>query len=588
MARWIIALACTWLVTPVVGVFLETYKDAKDAYDYIIVGGGTAGLTVADRLSESGQHSVLVVEFGYLDGQRPGQTLYSITSAPSPELGNRTFSVDIGCVVGGSSAVNGMIFQRGTAADYDIWGELAPLNNTWSWENILPYFKKGIQLTPPKPEIPADFNVKYDMKYWGSNYSDHSIFATYPNYLNPRTYPYYQTVKGIPGVNIIEDSGSGKTGLSYWMSSTNPKTGLRSYARAGHWDGLNRSNYDLLTGARVNRILFNETTATGILLTPRNANHSFSITARHEVIISAGAIHTLQVLQLSGIGPAPLLKAAGIPVLVDLPGVGSNFQDHSYTTASFRFSTPPAIPASLLSQSQSITPDNLGRAGLGLSLPLSAITPNYTSLAARLLAQDPASHLPAGAHPTVVAGYRRQMEMFAREWSNSTSSFSTLRFSFPGTPDFTPVNIHPVSRGTVLINPANPESEPIVDYRGASNPIDVDLAVESIKFLRRIMNSGELAKHNATELSPGRRWDSDEKLREWVRRESVPSVYHPVGTAAMMRREWGGVVDGELRVYGVTGLRVVDASVMGVIVGGTTSMSVYALAEKGADLIRGV
>jgi choline dehydrogenase-like flavoprotein len=508
--------------------------------------------------------------------------MYNITSAPSPALGNRKFSVDIGCIVGGSSAVNGMIFQRGNAKDYDIWGELASPNNTWSWDSILPYFKKGIQLTPPKPGIPADFNVKYDMKYWGNNYTNHSIFATYPNYLSPSIYPFYQALKSFPGIKATEDSGDGETGMSYWMTSTNPKTGSRSYSRTGHWDNLNRPNYDLLPGTRVRKILFSVTTATGILITPRNTNNSISIIAQREVILSAGAIHTPQILQLSGIGPAPLLQRAGIPVLVDLPGVGSNFQDHSYSSVSFRFSTPPPIPPNLLNPQ--ITPDNLGRTGLGVSLSLPTVSPNFSSLAARYLAQDPAAHLPADTHPTIIAGYRRQQEIYAREMLSD--NFSSLRISASGSPDFTPVNIHPVSRGTVLINPSSPEDEPIVDYRAASNPVDIDIAVEGIKFLRKIMTTGELAKYNATESRPGRRWESDEMLGEWLRQQSIPSVYHPVGTAAMMRREWGGVVDGGLRVYGAERLRVVDASVMSVIVAGTTSMSVYALAEKGADLIR--
>jgi choline dehydrogenase-like flavoprotein len=537
-------------------------------------------------VSHSHSHSAALAKYlpsSEEDGFEPGQTTYNITSAPSPALGNRTFSVDIGCVVGGSSAVNGMIFQRGTAKDYDIWGELASPNNTWSWDGILPYFKKGIQLTPPKPEIPADFNVKYDMKYWGNNYTNHSIFATYPNYLSPSLYPFYQALKNFPGIKVPEDSGSGETGMSYWMTSTDPKTGLRSYSRTGHWDNLNRANYDLLPGTRVRKVLFNGTTATGVLLTPRNTNNSIPIIAHREVILSAGTVHTPQILHLSGIGPAPLLQRAGIPVLVDLPGVGSNFQDHSYASVSFRFSTPPPVPPNLLNPQ--VTPDNLGRIGLGLSLSLPTVSPNFSSLAARYLAQDPAAYLPANTHPTIIAGYRRQQEIYAREMLSD--EFSSLRFSAPsGSPDFTPVNIHPVSRGTILIDPSSPEDEPIVDYRAASNPVDIDIAVAGIQFLRRTMTTGELGKYNATEVVPGPGWESDQRLGEWLRQQSIPSVYHPVGTAAMMRREWGGVVDGRLRVYGAERLRVVDASVMSVIVAGTTSMSVYALAEKGADLIK--
>lgn len=145
----------------------------------------------------------------------------------------------------------------------------------------------------------------------------------------------------------------------------------------------------------------------------------------------------------------------------------------------------------------------------------------------------------------------------------------------------TPQNLHPVSRGTVTIDLEDPEGrEPIVDYRGAVNPIDIDIVVEYVKFWRRYVSSGILAPYNATETEPGPGYETDEALRGWVKRTLVPSLFHPIGTAAKMKREWGGVVDEELLVYGVKGLSVVDASIMPTLVGATTSMTVYAIAEK--------
>lgn len=181
-----------------------------------------------------------------------------------------------------------------------------------------------------------------------------------------------------------------------------------------------------------------------------------------------------------------------------------------------------------------------------------------------------------------MAGYRQQQLLYAREMRRHRFSF--MRFSVTGEPSFTPITIHPLSRGTVLIDPLDnaEDAEPVVDYRAASNPLDLAVAVEQIKFLRRLVmaTTGGLARHNATELSPGSGYDTDDALSAWVRAVSVPTVYHPVGTAAKMPREWGGVVDEELKVYGVDGLRVVDASIMPTIVAATTSMSVYAIAEK--------
>ncbi|KAK4173805.1 putative GMC oxidoreductase [Triangularia setosa] len=581
MIHWCITLTC------LVGLFISPIQAIKNTYDYVIVGGGTAGLTVGDRLSESGKYSVLVIEYGYLEpeGQRPG-TLYNITSAPISGLNNKTFPVVVGCVVGGSSAVNGMVFQRGTAKDYDIWKELGDgsLRDSWNWVGMLRYFKKAIQLTPPKPETAA-FGLRHDAQYWGRNFStNHTIFATFGNVISPKIYPFYEAAKKVPGINVSPDAGSGQPGLQYYQTSTNPYTGERSYSRTGHWDGLNRANYDLLTATRVNKIIFDRNRAAGVQVYPRGERDKKTvIRARKEVILAAGAIHTPQILQLSGIGPADLLRRAGIPVKVDLPGVGYNFQDHTFIPAvSFSWSTSPPIPLHL---NISVVNDGLGRTSLGLSIGLPVISPSsFNRIASRYESQDPAAYLPKGTHKTIIRGYHKQQQIYAREMR--AKGFSFLRATFSGDPSFVPIVIHPVSRGTVLIDPAtgsDVEVEPIVDYRAASNPIDVDVAVEEVKFLRRFLTGGELSGYNATEVVPGPGYESDEALASWVRANTIPSVYHPVGTAAKMPREWGGVVGDDLLVYGVRGLSVVDASIMPTIVAATTSMTVYAIAEKVSD-----
>ncbi|KAK0732412.1 hypothetical protein B0T21DRAFT_334565 [Apiosordaria backusii] len=585
MRNWCSVLTC------LAGLLPTSIQAAKDTYDYVIIGGGTAGLTVGDRLSESGNYTVLVIEYGYLepDGQRPG-TVYNITSAPVSGLGNRTFPVVVGCVVGGGSAVNGRVFQRGTTEDYDIWGELGGegARGGWNWADMLRYFKKAIQLTPPKPET-APFDLRYDTKYWGRNFTtNHTIFATFGNVISPKIYPFYEAAKKVPGINVSPDGGSGQVGLQYYQASSNPYTGERSYSRTGHWDGLNRANYDLLPATRVNKIVIDRNRAAGVQVYPRGEPQKKTIIrARKEVVLAAGTLHTPQILQLSGIGPADLLRRTGIPVKVDLPGVGYNFQDHTFIPeVSFRWSTSPPIPAHL---NISVIDDGLGRTALGLSIGLSVIAPSsFSRIASRYESQSPAAYLPKGTHPTIIRGYRQQQRIYAREMR--AKNFSFLRATFSGDPSFVPIVIHPVSRGTVLIDPAasaDIEVEPIVDYRAASNPIDVGVAVEQIKFLRRFITGGELSRYNATEVVPGPGYETDEALARWVRANTIPSVYHPVGTAAKMPREWGGVVGEDLLVYGVKGLSVVDASIMPTIVAGTTSMTVYAIAEKAADLIKG-
>ncbi|KEZ42395.1 Glucose oxidase [Scedosporium apiospermum] len=563
---------------------LGRQEDVLDEYDYVIVGGGTAGLTVGDRLSEDGKYSVLAIEYGYLerDGYRPGRTTYNITSQPSPQLNNRTFNVGIGCIVGGSSAVNGQVFQRGTAGDYDIWGELGGAEDTtWTWENILGYFKKGIHFNPPEEEFAEAFNITYDLDGWGQDPDTH-IYATYARGITPGVIPLYNAMTNFPGVDVPVDGANGQNGLYWFTTSMDPVNFNRSYARTGHWDGLDRENYQLLPATKVNKIVFDGDRAVGVQIHPRDHRDDTQvIKARKEVILAAGAIHTPQVLQLSGIGPRKLLKAADIEVKVDLPGVGANFQDHHYIPGvRFSWGNAPEVPELNLSSNR--TGNGIA---LGAFLGLKAFSPDlFEDIATRYESQDAAEFLPKGTDCTIVAGYKQQKKIYARAMRDNTISF--LECMLGGSPSCSPQNVHPVSRGTVTLNTTDPESEVIVDYRAASNPIDIDIMVEAIKFFRRFITTGDLAEYEALEEVPGAEYQTDEELAEWARETIIPSVYHPVGTAAKMPRKWGGVVDEDLLVYGVEGLSVVDASIMPTLVGSTTSMTVYAIAEKAADLIK--
>lgn len=282
--------------------------------------------------------SITTVTGGFA-GMGDGKLMYDINSVPQVNLRNRTIAVLAGKVVGGSSAVNAMMTVRGTAEDYDRWGSFFSQNSHWSWQNLLPYFKRALNFVPPNPDVTKSANITYDTSFWGNT---SGVYAAWPSYQYPATTAQLEAFRGLPDVPFVKDSGSGEPGVYWYPTFMNPKTVLRSYAKTGHHEvATTRPNYQLVTEAKVNKILFTGTTATGVSYAPivggkPNNNAAQSVTARKEVILAAGGIHSPQILQLSGIGPQKLLASAKIDTLVDLPGVGQNFQDHPILSPSYQ------------------------------------------------------------------------------------------------------------------------------------------------------------------------------------------------------------------------------------------------------------
>jgi choline dehydrogenase-like flavoprotein len=381
----------------------------------------------------------------------------------------------------------------------------------------------------------------------------------------------------MPKMPIPIDGASGKSGLFWNPTSMDNEKYWRSYSRTAHYDGIvdTRKNYDVITMNKVKKILFQGTTAVGVQFSSRIENQTFTVKAKKEVIISAGTIHTPQILQNSGIGPKDLLKKAKIPVLIDLPGVGQNFQDHAWLSITYEWGVGTGPPGPNLTQTGNISTIISPNIGAWIGLP--TITDDYESIVSRYESQDPAQYLPQGTHPTVVAGYNEFKKLHAKLLRSTDSNW--LWFPLTGTPGGIVMSEHIVSHGTVNIDPANPDAEPIVDYRALSNPIDLDIMVEHIRYMRRFLQSPDFAQWKPTETAPGIKVEGEE-LREWIRQVLVPSNFHPVATAAKKPRKFGGVVDEKLLVHGAKRLRVVDASVMPSLPGANTQQSVYMIAEK--------
>lgn len=258
--------------------------------------------------------------------------MYKITSVPQVNLRNKTTPVQIGNLVGGSSAINALMSVRGSVEDYDRWGQFFSNSSEWSWEGLLPYFEKALNFVPPDKNGVNTANIAYDISFWG-NTSD--VYASWPNFQYPGVVAEMESFKHMPGVEFPPDSGSGQPGVFWFPQFMNPATGNRSYARTGHYLNVKRPNYTIITGMKVFKVIFNETTATGVSCVPVRSGRSGTFTARKEVILAAGAVHTPQILQLSGIGPEKLLASANITTIVDLPGVGQNFQDHPMLSSQY-------------------------------------------------------------------------------------------------------------------------------------------------------------------------------------------------------------------------------------------------------------
>ncbi|KAJ4355151.1 hypothetical protein N0V95_003173 [Ascochyta clinopodiicola] len=530
--------------------------------------------------------------------------LYNITSVPQPNVNNRTFPVINGRVVGGASAVNGQLHNRGSRHDYDNWSKF-PGNEGWDWGGIFPYFKKSSTFHEPTQEM-KDFGMTYDLEAWGNLTPIHAAF---PPYQYPGQNVQWKGWAEKEGVTVQKEHAKGDAHGLFWVpTAMNPDTAYnRSFAGIGHWlEVPPRANYHLLTEHRVIKVNFKQIEglqqAVSVVVQPRYGdNTSFLVKAGREVILSAAAIRTPQILQLSGIGPRNVLQEAGVNVLVDLPGVGWNLQDHSFSMSQYNFTkdlwpNPAQINTNATFRNEAIAEYKANNTGpyaayivcSGIFLPGPSFLGNHTtSLAQQIASQDPSAYLPANTPRALIDGYAAQKAILLASLQSNTSAL--LEHLFQGSPRGTAILLKPFSRGTIRINATDPLGPPVVDYRLLSNPIDLQLHIRMQQYLRQhFATSSSLAPLAPVELDPGPTLPLDSDVADWLvgQGKLYASNAHQVGTAAMLPRELGGVVDARLRVYGTRGLRVVDCSVVPLIVGAHTMATAYAIGEKAADIIK--
>jgi choline dehydrogenase-like flavoprotein len=529
--------------------------------------------------------------------------MYDMTSAPDANTGGKSYPVYVGNVVGGGSVVNGMAFDRASAADYNAWEQLG--NVGWNWNSLLPYFKKSTTFTPPSQANIEEFGITYDASYYGT---DGPIQASFPNFEYDDTRKIWAAFRA-EGVPLPKEHAAGKAVGSFWIpTALQPDTQTRSSAKNAYYDSVkSRSNLILATGKKVNEIMFDQSflsltnpKASGVQYISQSDGSLGKVYAKREVILAAGAVFTPQLLQLSGIGPKDLLQAAGISVKKDLSAVGANMQDHPNANVMFDLQNlapvnifsgqDPAINATAWKDYETKKTGPLTQAhGSSLAfLSLSTITDKAAQIVQTIKGQNILGCLPAiyGKDSNLMRGILKQRDII----SNLMGSLDAAIGEFPMTPMGLAISAlqRPLSRGSINIDPKNKYGNPIVQFNTFSNPVDKQILVEMVRWTRKHWARKELAMYNPVEISPGVQFQTDDEIINALIQQNglAASFAHMSGSCSMMPEILGGCVASDLTVYGTQQLSVVDASIIPLIPATHMQATMYAVAEKAADIIK--
>jgi choline dehydrogenase len=532
-------------------------KLSQTQFDFIIIGAGSAGATLAARLTENNQFSVCLIEAGGKDTSpfihipfglaflsRMTNLGWEYDTEPQSQLNDRSLFWPRGKVLGGSSSLNAMCYIRGVPEDYDRWNDMGA--EGWDWQTVLPYFKKSEKQQHGESEMHG---------------ADGYLSVSDLRHTNPLSNTFVDAAEQIGLYKVTDFNGLDREGLGFYQVTQ--ENGQRCSTAKGYLTpALTRSSLTLLTKALVEEIQIIDGVATGVKL--QLDGQSIELTANKEVLLSAGAINSPQILMLSGVGPKEHLAEKGIKVKVDLPGVGQNLQDHldiivqhhckNRDSYSISFALIPRYVKNTfnyLFNRQGIFTSNVAEAGGFDKTQYAADIPDiqYHFLPAILLDHG----------RTTAFGYGFGVHV---------------------------CGLYPKSRGEIRLRSNKPNTPAVIDPHYLEHPDDQKVMIDGVRRARKILAAPSFDKYESWEVGPGPEAQTDEEILAFIRKNSE-TIYHPIGTCKMGDiSDVMTVVDSQLKVKGIKGLRVVDASVMPSLVGGNTNAPTIMIAERCADLIK--